>query len=104
MAERLPHQNDAVEHNIRHDEDRHTFSVVIEGREAHLVYARAGEQVLDFRHTFVPRELRGRRIAQRLVEHAFAYAREHGYRVIPTCSYVQRMVERTPGFAELTIR
>ena len=40
--------------------------------------------------------LRGREIAARLTEAAFAYARDEGLRVVPTCSYTVLYVERHP--------
>jgi predicted GNAT family acetyltransferase len=88
---------------IRHDEVQHKFYVEIDGKEAHLIYAMAGPTTLDFRHTFVPPELRGRHLAEQLVQAGFAFAREGRYQVIPTCSYVQRRVERDPELKALTI-
>lgn len=64
---------------------------------AELTYApsgRAGTVVFD--HTFVPRHLRGRGIAEALLERAVAYAREHGLRILPACSYVARAFARSP--------
>jgi len=87
---------------IRHDEQGGKFYVEVDGKEAHLIYAVVDGATLDFRHTFVPPELRGRQLAEQLVAAGFAYAREHGYRVVPTCSYVQRRVERDPDLKALT--
>lgn len=39
-------------------------------------------------HTYVPGSKRGRGLASRLCDAAFAHARRHGLRVIPTCSYI----------------
>jgi predicted GNAT family acetyltransferase len=89
---------------IRHDERLGKFSVEIDGKEAHLSYTVVDGTTLDVRHTFVPPELRGRQLAEQLVAAGFAYAREHGYRVVPTCSYVQRRVERDPDLKALTTR
>jgi len=88
---------------IRHDETQHKFFVELDGKEAHLIYTVVDPATLDFRHTFVPPELRGRQLAEQLVQAGFAYAREQGYRVIPTCSYVQRRVERDPDLRALTV-
>ncbi len=53
-----------------------------------------GKQTLDIYRTFVPNALRGRGIAAALTERALQYADEMGYTVIPSCSYVERYMER----------
>ncbi len=89
---------------IQHDQEAHRFFTVLDGKEAYLAYAIADEGILDYRHTFVPPELRGRQVAKLLVAEAFAYARENGFKVIPTCSYVAKQAKRNPEFGELTVR
>jgi predicted GNAT family acetyltransferase len=76
------------------------FVLRIDGDEAELVYERRGD-VLDIRHTYTPPALRGRDIAARLTEAAIAFAREHGLRVVPTCSYTARWLERHPEAQDL---
>jgi len=71
------------------------FVLRIEGHVAELVYERRGD-ILDIQHTFTPPPLRGHEIAARLTEAAFAYARQEGLRVVPTCSYTALYVERHP--------
>lgn len=87
---------------ITHDESASKFFVVIDGAEAHLVYRRVDADTVDFVHTFVPPEHRGRGIAEALVRHAFAFARTHGLHVIPSCWYVRRLAERDPELGALT--
>jgi predicted GNAT family acetyltransferase len=87
--------------DIQHDPEAHRFYTILDGREAYLAYSIHGEGVLDYRHTFVPPELRGRQVAKLLVAEAFAYARDNGFKVVPTCSYVAKQVERNPDYAEL---
>jgi len=82
-----------VEPAVEHQPGR--FVLRVEGCVAELVYERRGN-VLDIQHTFTPPPLRGRDIAARLTEAAFAYAREEGLRVVPTCSYAALWVERHP--------
>jgi len=89
---------------IQHDQDARRFYTVLDGKEAYLAYSVAEDGVLDYRHTFVPPELRGRQVAKLLVATAFAYARENGLKVIPTCSYVAKQAERNPEYGELTVK
>jgi predicted GNAT family acetyltransferase len=48
----------------------------------------ASPAVMDMVHTYVPASKRGLGLAARLCDAAFAHARDHGMRVIPTCSYI----------------
>ena len=57
--------------------------------------------VLDYYHTFVPPEARGRGIASRLVSFALDDARAHGLRVRPSCPFVARFVAAQPRYADL---
>ncbi|AWI09885.1 GNAT family N-acetyltransferase [Ereboglobus luteus] len=46
-----------------------------------------------FTHTFVPPEMRGKGVAEKLVHAALADARAQGRRVDPQCSYVAKFIE-----------
>jgi len=76
---------------VEHEPGR--FVVRLDGAEATLVYERRGD-LLDLQHTFTPPALRGREIAARLTEAAFAYARAQGLRIVPTCSYTRSYLSR----------
>ena len=52
-------------------------------------------------HTLVPREIGGRGIAARLVAALVADAREHGFTIVPQCSYVDAAFKRHPEWADL---
>ena len=79
---------------VQHDEAGHQFEVTVGGHRAYLAYMDLGKQTLDIYRTFVPNALRGRGIAAALTEQALAYAEDAGYTVIPSCSYVERYLER----------
>jgi hypothetical protein len=78
---------------IEHQPGR--FFARVDGAEAELLYERRGD-VLDVHHTYTPPALRGSAIAARLTAAAFDYAREHGLKILPTCSYTRAYVERHP--------
>lgn len=64
---------------------------------AELTYSPAGIQdslVID--HTFVPEHLRGQGIAEKLVDHAVAFAQGERKTVVPACSYVRALFDRHP--------
>jgi uncharacterized protein len=87
-----------VETRVQHEPGR--FFIACDGEEAELVYELRGN-VLDVRHTWTPPRLRGRDIAARLTDAAFAHARAQGFRVRPTCSYTQTYVARHPEVGEM---
>jgi len=85
---------------VIHNTAESRFEMTVDGHlsvaEYHL---RDGRMV--FTHTFVPPELRGRGIAERLVLAGFRHAREYGYRIVPQCSYVAVLLARRPEFQDL---
>ncbi len=86
---------------IHHDEGRHRFVADVAGGEAYLSYEPAGTGRLDFESTFVPPAARGHGVGARLVMAGFAFARDEGCRVIPTCSFVRRVVADHPEYEAL---
>jgi uncharacterized protein len=80
--------------SIHHDQRGHQFEAIVDGDRAYLAYMDLGKQTLDIYRTFVPNSLRGQGIAAALTEHALQYAERIGYTVIPSCSYVERYMER----------
>ncbi|HXV87055.1 MAG TPA: GNAT family N-acetyltransferase [Gemmatimonadales bacterium] len=74
---------------------------MVDGAEAYLAYAAAGDGVLDYHTTFVPPELRERHLASALTRHALDYARDQDLRIIPSCWFVAGYVERHPEYTNL---
>jgi len=72
------------------------FVARLDGTEA----VRHGD-VLDIQSTYTPPEQRGRNVAALLTRAALDYARAEGLRVVPTCSYTGRYLERHPEWAPL---
>jgi len=89
-----------MEIRIEHEPGR--FFARVAGAEAELVYVRRGDR-LDVQHTFTPTAFRGHEVAARLTDAVFAYARAEGLRVVPTCSYTRRYLERHPELARLAV-
>ncbi len=84
---------------IHHDRAALRFETIVDGHRAYLAYVDLGQQTLDMYRTFVPDALRGKGIAAALTQHALDYARREGYVVIPSCSYVERYIERQSAAA-----
>lgn len=85
--------------DIRHEEGKRYYIQFGDqgGEGAELTY-RETDKTRDFRHTYVPEELRGQRIAERLVRHALDDTIKSGYKIIPTCPYVKHIAEKYPEY------
>ena len=86
---------------VEHDEAGNRFFVRVGDDEAELAYSRVGPKLIDVQHTFVPASARGQGLAEALASAAFAYAREQGFRVVPTCPFVRRWLAHHPDEAKL---
>ena len=85
---------------VSHNEPEQRFETRVEGELAVCEYQLQGDR-MEFHHTFVPPKLRGRGVAQKLVEVALRTALADGRRVVPTCSYVAAFIARRPEYQVL---
>jgi predicted GNAT family acetyltransferase len=92
--------SDPTEPPVRHDLAARRFEIVLDGYASELTYFVDGARLV-FTHTFVPPELRGRGVAERLVRAGLAWARSEGRRVVPACSYVEKFIARHAEFQDL---
>ena len=71
-------EEDAMDLDVKHDEKAGKYYALIDGHEAVCEYGKAGEGALNFWHTYVPPELRGKGIADELVRVALDDVLEKG--------------------------
>jgi predicted GNAT family acetyltransferase len=88
---------------IRHEPQARRFAAEVGGKTAYLSYRELDGRILDLDHTFVPSEHRGGGLASQLTVHALHYARERGYRVVPSCPFVAAYIERHPEYRDLRV-
>jgi len=62
---------------------------------------RISGNTITFTHTEVPRSLRGRGIASKLVQAALEDARAEQLMVVPLCSFVASYIRKHPEYAPL---
>jgi len=86
---------------INHNQQSKRFEVHIDGFVGYLEYEEQGEGVLNFTHTIVPKQLGGQGIGSQLVKHGLDYAREHNYKVIPSCSFVDAYIKKHANYQSL---
>lgn len=57
--------------------------------------------VMEINHTFVDESLRGQGVAGKLILAVASYAKEHGMKIVPTCSYAVKWFKTHPEYREL---
>lgn len=87
--------------SLRHEPARRRFLAEAAEGTGVLEYDVIDAATLDFRHTYVPPELRGRGIAGIVTQYALEHARANGLGVIPSCPYVARYFDQHPEYAAL---
>ncbi len=70
------------------------YHLTIDGHEAEMTYSKAGASAIIIDHTFVPRELGGRGIGEKLVYSAVQDARSEGKKIIPLCPFAKAQFEK----------
>lgn len=87
---------------VRHDAEKHEFYMETPEGKAVLNYEQK-ENALDFHHTFVPSELRGKGLAEKIVAAGFEYVKQKNLKVIPSCPYVARLVMKNPDWKKWVV-
>jgi uncharacterized protein len=73
---------------IHHDEQKELFYFTENGKQGELKYY-LKDKVMDMAHTGVPVDLQGRGYGTELIEAALEFAKAKGYKVIPSCPFVE---------------
>lgn len=81
-----------------HNREAGRFELEAEGKRSVAEY-RIEDGRMIMTHTFVPPELRGRGLAEKVVRAALEYARAEKLQVVPQCSYVETFIRHHPELA-----
>ncbi|MDW8430381.1 MAG: GNAT family N-acetyltransferase [Sutterellaceae bacterium] len=92
-----------IHYDVRHNAPANRFEVELDGLLSRADY-RLVDGIMHLVHTEVPPSQQGRGIAAALVGAALQYARAHGYKVRPLCSYVRAYMMRHPQTQDLLAR
>jgi predicted GNAT family acetyltransferase len=93
-----------TDERFEHDAAAHRFTLSTGTSVALLDYREHDSRTLEYYHTFVPRPMRGRGVASRLVTQALRYAQAQQISVIPTCPFVAAFIRRHPEYAAVVHR
>lgn len=79
------------------------FYVVIEGHDSYLVY-KLINGVVDIVEVFVHEQHRGRGIAAELCKAAVEFAKQHNYKIAPSCDYFKnKFLTEHPDIKEIIV-
>ena len=79
------------------------FVMSVEGKEVYVLYTE-DKNTMDLYSTYTPPQLRGQGLAEKVVLAAFEYANEQNLKVIPSCWYVRKFLEKHPGYESIANR
>ena len=80
----------------------HRYELRMDGQLAgHLEYRMKGNDTIDLIHTEVGRAFEGKGLASQLARHALEDARTQGRKVIATCEYIQRYLDKHAEYRDL---
>ena len=87
---------------VAHDAVNTRYTVTVDGEPAGFAeYAETTDGVLDFHHTVIDPAFRGRGLSGKLIAHALGEVRAEGKKIIPSCSAVERFIEKNPDQSDL---
>jgi predicted GNAT family acetyltransferase len=90
-----------MDFEVHRDDAEHRYHAEIDGHQASIRFARRGPRTLDFEHTAVATELRGRGVGELLVRRALDDVRSRGERIVATCPFVRAFLDRHPEYRDL---
>ena len=88
---------------VTHNESRQRFEATVDGQLCVCDYQLRGD-VVWMTHTGVPPAVGGRGVAAELVRVALDWAADKGFKVEPSCSYVDVYMRRHPETQALRAR
>ena len=77
------------------------FYLLDDGKEIGEITYEVENKILIVDHTFVDPTYRGQNLAIKLVDAVSDYARKVGMKIIPTCSYVVKVFERSVDYLDV---
>jgi predicted GNAT family acetyltransferase len=84
----------------KHNPQAGRFELEKDGHLAVLDYQLAEGKII-FTHTGVPAAVEGQGIGSSLARAGLEYARAHGLKVVPLCSFVAAYIRRHPEYQDL---
>ncbi|MFD1257845.1 GNAT family N-acetyltransferase [Mucilaginibacter terrae] len=82
------------------NESIHNFELMVDGYRAFIDYQKKGDKVFLI-HTEVAPELKGKGVAEVIVDKTLTYIDQHNLKLVPLCVYVGIYLKRHPEWSHL---
>lgn len=92
-----------MSNTIEFNASEHRYEIHVDGTLAGFTKALVDGDVVTFPHTVVADEFEGQGLAGQLVTGALDDVRAQGKKVIATCPYVARFIEKHAEYADLLV-
>ncbi len=89
--------------NTIHEEKERLYIGESDQTDAELIFEEKNKEMI-ITHTIVDPALQGKGLASKLVEYAVSYAREHGLKIKPVCSFAQQYLTDNPDYEDVVKR
>ena len=66
-----------------------------------MTYKKSGERLITIDHTEVDSNFRGEGLGEDLVEAGVKFARENDLKIVPSCPFARKVIERKPEFQDI---
>lgn len=80
--------------SIVHNLATQRFEMTLDGQTAYLSYQILDNNTWNINHTIVPKALGGQGVGSKLAKTALDYAQTHNIKIIPSCSFVARYINK----------
>jgi len=85
---------------ITKNEKARRFEALVNGETAFLRF-HMDVETMHLLYVEVPIAARGHGVAAEMTKHVLDYARKHGFKVVPVCSYIKAYLQRHPEYEPL---
>ncbi len=81
--------------------DNNRFELEFEESIAFIEFDKIEPNILDLLHTEVPKAIAGKGIGSKLVSNALQYCKDNELKIIPSCSFIAKYIDKHPEWKEL---
>lgn len=89
---------------IEHEESGNRFVMKMKDDEAFISYDKPNDRTLNIFHTEVPEAFEGQGVGSKLARYALDYARANGYKVVPSCPFVNSWLQKHHEYDDVVER
>lgn len=86
---------------VKNNAENQQFAADLNGKKAFINYIKQEDGIFNLTHTEVPPEFEGKGVGSRLVKQTLEQIKAEDAKVIPSCPFVARYIERHPEYKSL---